>query len=164
MTTEAQMPLKFKFSGYQWSLREGFPPMGSRERKDPKFVEALKVAHPALTKLTLHEIASWIVARLNYITAGALESEGNFFAHDTNEFGYKIKLSDNADTTLAHGAVVIHADRVYFAALDIKIQDFQSVFVSLLAEFPTIWPNARLLCAGQKRRKSEGMAGTGIRF
>jgi len=130
------MALKFKFGGYQWSLREGFPPMGSHERTDPKFVDALKLAHPPLGKLTLHEIASWIVARLNYITSGSLEVEDNFFANDTNEFGYKIKISDNADTTLAHGAVVIHADRVYFAALDIKIPDFQLAFVSLLVDSP----------------------------
>jgi hypothetical protein len=130
------MALKFKFAGYQWSLREGFPPMGSHERNEPTFVQALQVAHPPLARMTLHEIASWIVARLNYITARSLEVEGNVFAHDTNEFGYKIKLSDEADTTLAHGAVVIHADRVYFAGLDIKVPDFQSVFVSLLADSP----------------------------
>jgi len=110
--------------------------MGSHERTDPTFIDALKIAHAPLAKLTLHEVASWIVARLNYITAGSLEVEGNDFAHDTNEFGYKIKLSDNTDTTLAHGAVVFHAKRVYFAALDIKIPDFQSAFVSLLADFP----------------------------
>jgi hypothetical protein len=130
------MALKFKFDDYQCSLREGSPPIASHERTDPTFLESLKVAHPPLAKLPVHEIASWIIARLNYLTAGALEVEGNDFGHDTNEFGYIIKLSDDADTTLVHGAVMIHADRVYFAANDIKIPDFQSIFVSLLAESP----------------------------
>lgn len=130
------MALKFVFGGYHWSLREGLPPAGSRERTAPTFVEALKAAYPPLAKMKSHEIASWIVARLNYITASALEVEGDLFAHDTNEFGYKLRLSDGADTTLAHGAVVIHADRVYFASVDVKISDFQSIFVSLLADSP----------------------------
>ena len=130
------MALKFKFNDFQWAVREGAPPIVSHEKTAPTFLEALKVAHLPLAKLPVHEIGSWIVARLNYLTAGALEVEGNDFGNDTNEFGYIIKLSDDAGTTLAHGAVMIHADRVYFAANDIKIPDFQSIFVSLLTESP----------------------------
>jgi hypothetical protein len=129
------MALSFEAGGYQWKLREGLPPIGSREQ-NPTVVEALKTAHRPLAKLTLHEIASWIVARLNYLTAGALELEGNSFQNDTNEFGYFISLSDNAGATLANGAIMIHADRVYFAANDIEVPDFQSIFVGLLAEDP----------------------------
>ena len=75
--------------------------MGSRERNDPMFVDALKSAHPPLARLTLHEVTSWIVARLNYLVGGSIELIGNEFAHDTNEFGYKIRLADNANATLA---------------------------------------------------------------
>jgi hypothetical protein len=133
---EVPMGLKFQFGGNQWSVRAGGPPMGSRERTDSPFLDALKAAHPPLSKMTRHEITSWIVARLNFITSGSLELEGRTFAHDTNEFGYKIKLSDQSDNTLAHGAVVFRADRTYFASLDIKIDDFRSVFVGLLTDSP----------------------------
>ena len=130
------MGLKFPSGGYHWAIREGGPPSGSRERAALTFLDALKAAHPPLAQLTQHEIASWIIARLSSVTAGALSWEGVEFAHDTNEFGYKIRLSDRSNTTLAHGAVVFHVDRTYFASLDLEIDDFQSVFVALLADFP----------------------------
>jgi hypothetical protein len=130
------MALKFRFGGHHWALKEGGPPMGSKERGDASLVDALKTAHPPLSKLSNREIASWIIARLNFITAGSLESEGTSFAGDTNEFGYKIKLSNDAGTTLAHGGVVFGAERVHFAALDIRIPDFQSELVRLLVDAP----------------------------
>jgi hypothetical protein len=70
--------------------------MGSRERTVPLLLDALKAAHPPLGRMTEHEIASWVVARLNYLTGTALQAEGTTFAHDTNELGYKIKLSDTS--------------------------------------------------------------------
>ncbi len=130
------MTLKFQFGGFQWALREGYPPMGSRKRSNPPFVDALQLAHPPLSRLNGHELASWIVARLNYITSGSLELEGNGFSHDTNEFGYKLKLTDASCETQAHGAVVFQVDRIYFAALDLKIDDFQSLFIRLLVDCP----------------------------
>jgi hypothetical protein len=130
------MALKFSALGYQWTLREGCPPIVSQERTNPTFVEALKAAHRPLSKMSLHEIASWIVARLDYLTAGSLALEGNEFQHDTNEFGYMLKLSDEAATALAHGAVMIHAERVYFQANDVKVPDFQTILVNLLTETP----------------------------
>lgn len=155
------MALKFNFAGYRWSLREGFPPRGSRERSDQPFFDALKAAHPLLSKLTQHEIASWIVARLNFITSGSLEVEGKSFGHDTNEFGYKIRLSDAEDTTLAHGAVVIHANRIYFASLDIKIDNFQSVFISLLADSPSDLAKCEIIVRvpESKRKRTYGWDG-----
>ena len=128
------MAIDFQYFGYHWTIRAGFPPMGSRERTDPLFVDALKVAFPRLRKFTEHELGSWIVARLFFLTAGTLTSEGTEFAHDTNEIGYKLKISDDSKTSLAHGAVVIHAKGVHFASVDLKIDDFQAVVVRLLTE------------------------------
>jgi len=111
--------------------------MGSRERPDGTLADTLKAAYSPLAKLTDREIASWIVARLHFITSGTLESEGKVFSGDTNQFGYKIKLSDDEGTTLAHGAVVFSPDRVYFAGLDIKVANFQQLFIDLLVDSPT---------------------------
>ncbi len=130
------MPLCVSFGGYQWQIRPGGPPMGSRERTEPSFVEALQVAHPPLSSLTEHEIASWIVARLDFITDGSLVSGRSEFRDDTDEFGYQIRLSDASKTTLAHGAVVFQAKRIYFASVNLKIDDFQSIVVGMLADSP----------------------------
>jgi hypothetical protein len=62
--------------------------------------------------------------------------EGEEFAHDTNEFGYWIRLSDDSNKPLAHGAVMFRADRTYFASVDVRITDFQSLFVRLLTDSP----------------------------
>ncbi len=103
--------------------------------------------------MTDREIASWITARLNFITAGSLELEGKVFSGDANEFGYKIKLSDEAGTTLAHGAVVFGPDRVYFAALDIKIPDFQTEFVKLLVDSPNDLAQCEIIVRESATRK-----------
>lgn len=110
--------------------------MGSSERDAPSFVEALKCAYGPLTRLSTHELTSWIVARLSYLTSGGLNLAGEVFSHDTNEFGYKIKIVDGQGHTAAHGAVVFSNSGIHFAAIDIGIADFQSVFVKLLTESP----------------------------
>ena len=110
--------------------------MGSTEVAKPLFVEALRAASPVVHRYTDREIASWIVARLNYLTAGGLTVEGDEFAHDTNEFGYKIKITDSNKKNIAHGAVVIHENRTYFASVNVEIDDFQSLFIELLTEYP----------------------------
>jgi hypothetical protein len=130
------MDLRFNQLGYRWTLREGFPPAGSTEVTKPLFVNALRTRCSKLAKFSDRELASWIVGRLNYLASGALELLGTEFKHDTNEFGYKIKLADSDDKSLAHGAVVIHADRTYFASVNVVIDDFQQLFVELLTEFP----------------------------
>ena len=130
------MSLKFLFEGYEWSLREGGPHPGSRERDDPTFHDALQAAHPALGKLTLHEISSWIVARLDYITCGSLALLGDEFSHDSNNFSYKIKLADQSQQAVAQGALMFEADRVHFFALDLRIESFQSLLVRLLTDAP----------------------------
>jgi hypothetical protein len=130
------MTLKFEHRDYLWTIRSGFPPMGSTEVQEPTFTEALRTGVPSLQRSSGHELASWVVARLNYITAGALPIEGEVFAHDTNEFGYKIKLVDAQKSTVAHGAVVFHADMTYFASVKLGIGDFQAVFIDLLTESP----------------------------
>ena len=98
---------------------------------------------------------------MNYLTAGGLEVEGNEFAHDTNEFGYFIRLCDQTDTTLASGAVMIHAERVYLTANDIKIPDFQSVFVDLLVECPADLAKCEIVvCVPEsKKRRRYGWDG-----
>jgi hypothetical protein len=130
------MALKFQHSGFEWTLREGFPSIGATISDSVPIIEALKVAHPPLSTWTTHQIASWIVARLSYLTSGSLEREGNDFAHDTNEIGYKLRISGQNHTMLAHGAVVIQMSRIYFACLNIGIDDFQSLVIKLLADSP----------------------------
>lgn len=103
------MTLRFQYFAFDWTIREGGPPMGSHERSSPLFVDALKTAHRPLSKLTDHELASWVVARLSYLTSGALPLEGDEFSHDTNEFGYKLKITDQKKVSVAHGAIVIHS-------------------------------------------------------
>ena len=110
--------------------------MGSTEASDPDFVTALRESHPKVARLTDHELASWIVARLNYLTSGALCVEEETCSHDTNEFGYKLKISDHSKKSMAHGAVVIHADRTYFASVNVAVDNFQAVVVELLSESP----------------------------
>ena len=110
--------------------------MGSTEVAEPSFVDALRAACPKVKRYTNRELASWIVARLNYLTAGALHVEGTEFAHDTNEFGYKIRITDSDDKSIAHGAIVMHESRTYFASVNVAIADFQAVFVELLTQYP----------------------------
>ncbi len=130
------MALKFEFDDRRWTIRAGFAPAGSREGRAPIFVEALRAAHPPLRNLTLHALASWIVSRLNFLTSGALVLEGEEFAHDTGEFGYKIRLADRGSATLAHGAVVFGEGRIDFASVDLGVDDFQAVFIKLLVDAP----------------------------
>jgi hypothetical protein len=155
------MRLKFQFGGFHWGLSAGGPPMFAQERTDAPFLEALKAAHAPFSKMSDREIASWIVARLNFITAGSLESEGKCFSGDTNEFGYKIKLSDKEGITMAHGAVVFRPDRVYFAALDIKIPNFQSEFVKLLVDSPNDLSKCEIVVreSETKKKRSYGWDG-----
>jgi hypothetical protein len=84
--------------------------------------------------LTAHELGSWIVGRLCYLTAGGLAIEGDVFAHDTNELGYKIKITDKSKANVAHGAVVVQADGIRFASVDVQIGDFQTLVVEVLTE------------------------------
>ena len=131
------MSLKFHHGGYNWALREGGPPMGCRERGERTFEDALKAAHEPLTRMSPRQLASWVVARLNAIVDGLLELEGGMFSHDTNEFGYKLKVSDEKGITLAYGAVVFQPDRMSFAWRDNGLSDFQAAFVALLTESPS---------------------------
>ncbi len=130
------MALSFQELGYAWTTREGSPQVGSVEPSDPTFTEALCKAYPKLSRYTKHELASWIVARLNFLTAGTLSDEGEVFSHDSNEVGYRIKITDQSNEIAAFGAIMIHADRTYFAVLNIHTNDFQSLVVELLTEFP----------------------------
>ena len=107
--------------------------MGSTEA--PDFVTALRASHPRLARYTDHELASWIVARLNYLTSGTLCDSEQTYAHDTNEFGYKLKMSDQNKKTVAHGAVVMHANRIYLAATKMSDVDFQAIVIELLSEY-----------------------------
>ncbi|WP_413432572.1 hypothetical protein [Crateriforma spongiae] len=131
------MPLKFSELGYQWTIREGSPPMGSVEGSNPDFAEALRSADRAIEKFTEHELASWVVSRLNYFVGGSLEVEGDEFAHDTNEFGYKIKVVDTNRRMIAHGGVVVYENRIAFAAVNTHNANLQDLFVQLLVESPS---------------------------
>jgi hypothetical protein len=85
--------------------------MGSTEVAEPTFVSALRAVCPRISRYSDREIASWIVARLNYLISGALEYLGTDFSHDTNQLGFKVKLTDKEGNTIAHGAVVIEEKR-----------------------------------------------------
>lgn len=130
------MSLHFESHGYRWRLREGFAPMGSDEQQHPRFIDQLRQSAPWIHKLSVHEIGSWIVARLNYLTCGSLNMLGASFGHDTNEFGYKVRCTNQQEIRQASGAVIIHADRVYFKHVDPVLHDFQSLFVQVLADNP----------------------------
>ena len=110
--------------------------MGSIEDSAPKFANALRAADKKISKFTEHELASWVVSRLNYFVGGSIEVEGNEFAHDTNEFGYKIKIADTNNRMCAHGAVVIHENGITFAAVNTHISNIQDLFVQLLVDSP----------------------------
>lgn len=130
------MSLYIESHGYLWRLREGFAPVGSTEQQSPLFIDQLRQAVPWIRKQSVHEIGSWVVARLNYLTCGGLPLLGDSFGHDTNEFGYKVRCMNKDKVRQASGAVVIHAKRVYFEHVDPRIEDFQSLFVQLLADNP----------------------------
>lgn len=136
------MALKFSEMGYEWQLREGFPPMGSSEDPAIPFEVAIRHAVPFLAKSSPHEIASWVVARLAYLTSGALDLEGDDFSHDTNEIGYKTKAKRVADGASASGAIVITSSRTYFAFRHDGLRDFQAIFVAMLSQ----WPNEYAKC------------------
>jgi hypothetical protein len=148
------MPLKFAHAGYQWELREGGPPMGCRERGEVPFEEALRAAHPPLARMSAREVASWVVARLNAITGGSLASEGAVFAHDTNEFGYKLKASGPDRVALAYGGIVFQAGRTYFAWGGDGLGDFQAAVVGLLAESPTDLARCEIVVRVPESRRS----------
>lgn len=130
------MSLTFSELGYDRRLREGFLPMGSTERTALRFEDAIRSAVASLANAQTHEIASWIVARLAYLTAGALEIEGSEFSYDTNEIGYKLRATNPQTKNSAHGAIVIADDRIYFSYVDVGIGDFQSVVVEMLSRYP----------------------------
>jgi hypothetical protein len=134
---DSRMPLKFFHFGSNWELRAGGPPMGCREHGELPFEAALRSAHPSLSRMSVRELASWIVARLNAITGGALESEGKVFADDTDEFGYKLKALSPSRVALAYGGIVFESGRTYLAWNGDGLGDFQVAVVALLAESPS---------------------------
>ena len=110
--------------------------MGSIEALDPRFVDALRISVPQLSDVSEHRLASWIVARIDFITAGALGINGCVFANDSQDFGFKVKVSDQSKVMLAHGSVVVDPERIFFAFVSSKSFDLQGAFVELLAESP----------------------------
>ncbi|WP_146118827.1 hypothetical protein [Blastopirellula marina] len=129
------MPIKFKHNNRQWSIREGFAPMGSVESQ-PTLLERLHDSSSRLKRFSDHQLASWIIARLCYITADKLLALGEVFSHDTDEFGYKVKISDSQQRTLAHGAIVFHRQRISCAAVEADGVNFQALLAELLVEWP----------------------------
>lgn len=128
------MYLYFESHGYLWRVREGFAPMGSIEQQSPRFIEQLRLAVPWVRNKSVHEIGSWVVARLSYLTAGSLVLLGDSFGHDTDQFGYKIRCMNKEKIRQASGAVVIGAQHICFEHADPVLPDFQSLFVQLLAD------------------------------
>jgi hypothetical protein len=110
--------------------------MGSEEQQSPLFIDQLKQTVPWLRNMSVHEIGSWIVARLNYLTFGSLPLLGDSFGHDTNEFGYRVRCMNQQGIRQASGAAVIHAERIYFKYAEPVIADFQSLFAQVLADSP----------------------------
>jgi len=128
------MPAEFEEAGYQWTIREGGPSMGSVEATSPTFVEALRAADSHMKGLTLHELSSWVIARLSYLTCGMIDQKT--FSHDTNEFGYAVRITDSSGERVAHGAVVIGESRLVYSASDFRTSDSQALFVQMLASSP----------------------------
>lgn len=124
------MSLKFEFGGYKWRLRAGFPPMHSI-RADMSFPDQLRARIPALSKCNTHGLGSWIIGRLNYLSFGNLPLEGTGFSHDTDEFGYKLKMSDLGGRTAGHGAIVISRTEISFSYSRDSQPDFQDIVVKL---------------------------------
>jgi hypothetical protein len=154
--------MDFQYFEYQWGIREGLPPAGSREPTAPTFVEALRAAHPPLSKRTEHELASWIVARLCYLTCDSLLLEGTEFAHDTNEVGYKFRLAGSDGKSAAHGAIMIHAEGVRFAEVNVTIDDFQSLVVKLLTDSPNDLSKCEIRVRNPETRKTRKYGWDGI--
>ena len=159
------MPLKFRELDYDWRLREGFPPMGSVEGESPDFAAAIRSSVPSLSTASTHELTSWIVSRLSFLTAGALELEGNDFSHDTNEIGYKLKATHSTSNASAHGAIVLNPERVYFAFVDAGIGDYQSLVVDLLCRYPEDLDQCtiRVFEPESKRSRAYGWDGYSLR-
>ena len=127
------MALKFEFAQYKWRLRAGFPPMGSIQ-SSVGFEDQLRLSAPELANYSTRSLGSWIVGRLNYIVNGNLPLEGEEFSHDTDEFGYKLKMSNSAGDTCGHGAITIGRDRIFFAYLPLKEVDLQDIVIALLTD------------------------------
>lgn len=108
--------------------------MGSIAVPSPLFVDALRAAESMLNGLTVHELSSWVVARLSYLTCGGIDRQTS--SDDTNEFGFKIKITDAAGESVAHGAVVIGNNRLVYSAHNIRVVDSQLLFVTLLSGSP----------------------------
>lgn len=148
------MPLQFSEKGHDWQLREGFPPAGSSESPIASFEQAIRDTVPFLAKSPSHEIASWVVARLAYLTSGAIELEGNDFSHDTNEIGYQLKATRITDGASAIGAIVIASSRTYFAFVDAGVGDFQAILVDMLAQSPREYAKCAIRVREPESRRS----------
>lgn len=109
--------------------------MGSVEI-EPRFSVVLKGAVAQLASASEHRIASWIVARIDFITAGSLAIDGWVCRDDFNDFGFKLKVADRSKSVVGHGAVVVGPDGVHFTSVTSKPLDLQAEFIELLAESP----------------------------
>ncbi len=127
---------QFSELGYDWQLCEGLPPAGSSECQTPTFEQAVRDAVPFLAKSSAHELASWVVARLAYLTSGSLELEGKEFSHDSDEVGYRLKATRRSDAASAQGAIMLAPSRVYFACVEAGLSNFPFIVLELLSQFP----------------------------
>ena len=155
------MPAEFEEMGYRWTIREGAPPMGSVEARSLTLVEALRAADSQLKGLNLHELSSWLIARLSYLTCGMIDQKT--FSHDTNEFGYAVRITDSSGERVAHGAVAIGENRLAYFASDFRTSDSQALFVQMLASAPAILRSARSRSENPKLADADPMDGTGER-
>lgn len=133
---EEFMSLTFSENGFEWQLREGFLPMERMIRGNDPFENVIRAAVPFLAKAAIREICSWVVARFAFLTSDALQLEGTEFAHDTNNFGYKLTATRKDDAASTHGAISFASDHIDFAFVDSRIGDLQVILISMLAQSP----------------------------
>ena len=130
------MPQKFQFRDYRCQLSAGYPVVGSVEPASPSFVEALLAAHRDLSKLSQKDLGSWIIARLTDLTYGALPFEGDYFASDGGDFGYRIKVMDAGGKLLGNWGIVFWPQRIQLSGFSPVEFDGQALIVEMLTESP----------------------------
>jgi hypothetical protein len=130
------MAQEFEFREFKCKLTAGYPIAGSIEQCGPSFIEQLLETGQVPGALNHDDLVSWIIARLTEITSGALPFEGNYFASDGSDFGYRIKILDATKKLLGNWGIVFWPKRIQLLGFSTCDFDGQSLLIEMLIKSP----------------------------
>jgi hypothetical protein len=132
------MPCTFDHGEFHVEVSAGYPPPCQYEReRDSRFDETLTNIRRLPRGLKRWELKSWILARLAFLTCGAIsfEDDGRF-ANDGGEFAYRFRIVTRSGQLVGKCGIIFFADRLEFAGFSKTNDDIEKLFIEMLVAEP----------------------------